>query len=53
MLPKRMRTMSREERAGELRRRDDLTRRLQERIDELKASLAERERAQEPRRESS
>jgi hypothetical protein len=45
--------MSREERAAELRRRDDLTRRLQERIDYHKARLEAADRAQDARRESS
>jgi hypothetical protein len=51
-MPRKKRRRSREERAEELRRRDDLTRRLKARIDELKASLEARS-SQEPRRESS
>jgi esterase/lipase superfamily enzyme len=47
------REMSREERAAELRRRDDLTWRLQERIDYHKARLEAADRAQGARRESS
>ena len=42
-----------DERAAELRRRDDLTRRLQERIDYHKARLAAADGAQDERRESS
>lgn len=42
-----------EERAAELRRRDDLTRRLQERIDYHKTRLAAADGAQDERRESS
>ncbi len=52
MIPERWKKMSPEERAEELRQRDDLTRRLQARIDELKATLEARD-AQGPRRESS
>lgn len=36
MLPKSMRKMSREERAAELLRREDLTLRLEERIEQLR-----------------
>ena len=53
MLPKRMRKMSSEERAAELRLREDLTRRLQERIEYHRARLAALGDPQAERRESS
>jgi hypothetical protein len=48
-----MRKMSREERAAELTRRDDLTRRLQARIEYHRARLETLERGQEAERRDS
>jgi hypothetical protein len=53
MLPKRMRKMSREERAAEILRREDLTRRLQERIEYHRSRLEAVERGQRAERRDS
>jgi hypothetical protein len=52
-MPGKKRKTSREERAAELRRREDPTPRLEERIDYHQARLETLERAQRERRESS
>jgi len=52
-MPGTKRKTSREERAAELRRCEDLTPRLEERIDYQAARLETLERAQRERRESS